>query len=145
MNGDFGTTICACFPHSKKDYRKRKSRIKLVIDSKRLRWLSIFLLVMSKIIDSKRSGPKSRYFHVWQGSHSYDLINLILTNMIFFLSLKIKLAEWLLFHLVGATRLWLVILKLDNYLIYNHIYHTHLLIYLPTNLSRSRVQTRKWC
>ena len=43
--------------YSKNYYREKKSRIKLIIDSKRLRGLSNFLPVMSKIINSKRSGP----------------------------------------------------------------------------------------
>ena len=59
--------------HKAKRLQKKKSRMKLIIDSKRQGWLSIFLPVMSKIIDSKQSGPNIGSVKVlfWKDCYDY--------------------------------------------------------------------------
>ena len=65
MIWDDRTTICVCINViQQKDYRKKKSRMKLIMIIRRLGSLSIILPVISKIISSKRSGPQVR-FHDW--------------------------------------------------------------------------------
>ena len=76
--------------------------MKLIIDSKRLRWLSIFLPVMSKIINFKQSGPivmilKWKFQENVENFHLLETITTcrkLIFYMLYFVIFQLHKVEW---------------------------------------------------